>query len=378
MWSLREHLIQAGGREQSWVGKVAGAVLHTISWQEQPLNEHLPCAICPLDSRRTCEPVVQTCCTGEETEAGESGGKWRTHGLGFPDTSVGKESTYNAGDPGSISGLGRFAGEGIGHPLQYSWTYLVTQLVKNLPTMQEKGYLLQYSGLENCMNCIVHGVAKSWIWLSGFHFMDCSTPGFIALHHLLEFAQTHVHCIGDAVQPSHLLSPPSPHALSLSQHHGLFQWVSSLHQVVRVLSALASWVLWLGQWRTVAFQVSAISLKISDICWDWAIDRFFWKWMNQVWSGRVMSFEYHSTAGFRKTWEEDRTCIWRSVSASFSILYLYPSPGPLRSITSFSPVKLNHPSQPISFWLTHPKTYPCSSVYGDPMAYSCLVISTDF
>ena len=108
MWSLREHLIQAGGREQSWVGKVAGAVLHTISWQEQPLNEHLPCAICPLDSRRTCEPVVQTCCTGEETEAGDSGGKWRTHGLGFPDTSVGKESTYNAGDPGSISGLGRF------------------------------------------------------------------------------------------------------------------------------------------------------------------------------------------------------------------------------------------------------------------------------
>ena len=81
---------------------------------------------------------------------------------GFPVRSVGKESTYNAGDPGSIPGLGRSSGEGIGHPLQYSWTYLVTQLVKNPPTMQEKGYLLQYSGLENCMNCIVHGVAKSW------------------------------------------------------------------------------------------------------------------------------------------------------------------------------------------------------------------------
>ena len=55
---------------------------------------------------------------------------------GFPDSSVGKESTCNTGDPGSIPGLGRFPGEG-------------------------KGYPLQYSGLENSMDCIVHGVAKS-------------------------------------------------------------------------------------------------------------------------------------------------------------------------------------------------------------------------
>ena len=51
--------------------------------------------------------------------------------LGFPDSSVGKESTCNAGDPGSISGSGRSAGEGIGYPLQYSWDSLVAQLVKN-------------------------------------------------------------------------------------------------------------------------------------------------------------------------------------------------------------------------------------------------------
>ena len=57
------------------------------------------------------------------------------HLLHFPDSSVGKESTYNAGDPSSIPGLGRSPGEG-------------------------KGYLLQYSGLENSMDCIVHGVAK--------------------------------------------------------------------------------------------------------------------------------------------------------------------------------------------------------------------------
>ena len=64
--------------------------------------------------------------------------------------------------------------------------------------------------------------------------MDCSTPGFPVLHHLLEFDQTHVHWVSDAIQPSHLLSPPSP-ALNLSQHQCPFQWVGSLHQVAKVL-----------------------------------------------------------------------------------------------------------------------------------------------
>ena len=56
---------------------------------------------------------------------------------GFPDGSVGKESACNAGDPSLISGLERSAWEGIGYPLHYSWASLVTQLVKNLPAMQE-------------------------------------------------------------------------------------------------------------------------------------------------------------------------------------------------------------------------------------------------
>ena len=67
--------------------------------------------------------------------------------LSFPGGSNGKESTCNAGDLGSIPGLGRFPGEG-------------------------KGYPLQYSGLENSMYCIVHGVTKSQTWLSDFHFHD--------------------------------------------------------------------------------------------------------------------------------------------------------------------------------------------------------------
>ena len=56
---------------------------------------------------------------------------------GFPDSSGGKEATCNSGDPGSIPGSGRSAGEGIGYPLQDSWASLVAQLVKNLPTIQE-------------------------------------------------------------------------------------------------------------------------------------------------------------------------------------------------------------------------------------------------
>ena len=57
--------------------------------------------------------------------------------MGFPDSSVGKESACSAGNPGSIPGLERFPGEGLGYPLQYSWTSLVAQLVKNLPAVWE-------------------------------------------------------------------------------------------------------------------------------------------------------------------------------------------------------------------------------------------------
>ena len=106
--------------------------------------------------------------------------------LGFPQSSVGKELACNAGDPGSILGLGRSTGEGIGYPPQYSWVSLVAQLVKNLPAMQETwiqslgwedpleeghGNSLQYSGLENSPDrgpgrLQVHGVAQSRTRLS--------------------------------------------------------------------------------------------------------------------------------------------------------------------------------------------------------------------
>ena len=71
--------------------------------------------------------------------------------------------------------------------------------------------------------------------LTLFDPMNCSTPGLPVHHKLPEFTQTHVHWVSDAIQPSHPLSSCSPLDLNLSQHQGLFKWVSFLHQVAKVL-----------------------------------------------------------------------------------------------------------------------------------------------
>ena len=73
----------------------------------------------------------------------------------------------------------------------------------------------------------------SRVWLCGP--MDCSVLGFPVLHYLLELVQTHVHRVGDAIQPFPPLSLPSSPAFNLSQHQGLLQWISSSHQVAKVL-----------------------------------------------------------------------------------------------------------------------------------------------
>ena len=70
--------------------------------------------------------------------------------------------------------------------------------------------------------------------------MDCSKPGLPVHHQLPELAQTHVHRVGDAIRSCHPLSSPFPPAFSLAQHESLFQWVSSSHQVAKVLGISAS------------------------------------------------------------------------------------------------------------------------------------------
>ena len=79
--------------------------------------------------------------------------------------------------------------------------------------------------------CFSVAQAHSTLWDP----MDYSMPRFPVLHYLLEFAQTHVHWVNDTIQPSHPLSSPSPPAYNLSPHQYLFQWVSSSHQVDKVL-----------------------------------------------------------------------------------------------------------------------------------------------
>ena len=76
-------------------------------------------------------------------------------------------------------------------------------------------------------------VAKSCLTFG--EAVDCSTPGLPVLHHLPELAQTHVHWVGDAIQPFHPQSSPSPPAFNLSQYQGLFQWIGSSYQVAKVL-----------------------------------------------------------------------------------------------------------------------------------------------
>ena len=122
------------------------------------------------------------------------------------------------------------------------WVALVfLELLRNLPSG-----LLKFVSPPSCLQhqiicylatqpaCFCCSSATK-LRLSPCDPMDCSTPGFPAHQHLLEFTQTHVHCIGDAIRPSHPLSSPSPPAFSLSQHQGLSQWVSSSHQVAKAL-----------------------------------------------------------------------------------------------------------------------------------------------
>ena len=96
------------------------------------------------------------------------------------------------------------------------------------------------------MRCVFKTYIETWVRQGQFSSvtqscptlcnpMNRSTPGLPVHHQLPEFTQTHIHQAGDAIQPSHPLSPPSPPALNLSQHQGLFQWVSSSRQVASVL-----------------------------------------------------------------------------------------------------------------------------------------------
>ena len=106
-----------------------------------------------------------------------------------------------------------------------------------------KGLYSQSYGFSNCHvwmweldhneGCQFSSVAQSCPTLCGP--MNCSTPGLPVHHQLPEFTQTLIHRVGDAIQPSHPLSSPSPLAPNSSQHQSLFQWVNSSPEVAKVL-----------------------------------------------------------------------------------------------------------------------------------------------
>ena len=82
-------------------------------------------------------------------------------------------------------------------------------------------------------HCVAIVQLLSLVWLC--NPMDCTMPGVPVHHQLLGLAQTHAHWVGDTIQPSHPLSSPSPPTLNLSEHQGLFKWVSSSHQTAKLL-----------------------------------------------------------------------------------------------------------------------------------------------
>ena len=135
------------------------------------------------------------------------------------------------GDLGSSPGLGRSPGEGNGNPLQYSclenpmgrgaWWSTVHGDAESRTRLSDFAFAFNISSSGTYSFVQFSSVAQSCPPLCDP--MDCSAPGLPVHHQLPDFAQTHVHRVGDAIQPSHPLLSPFPPALNLSQHQSLFQ-----------------------------------------------------------------------------------------------------------------------------------------------------------
>ena len=111
-------------------------------------------------------------------------------------------------------------------------------ILKRYKTAENHAFLGQFLRATERLTKVLSSVQFSSVAQSCLTLcdpMNHSTPGLPVHHQLPEFTQTHVHQVGDAIQPSHPLSSPSPPAPSPSQHQSLFQWVNSSHEVAKVL-----------------------------------------------------------------------------------------------------------------------------------------------
>ena len=143
---------------------------------------------------------------------------------------------------------------------EVNWLAKVTQLVSSRARVWTQGSWLQNPGSNHVFLCCIFmgrilSSSEKW-WLMVLQTVEIAKTGFSSVtqscltlcdpmnrsmpvlpvrHQLPEFTQTHIHWVGDAIQPSHPLSSPSPPAFNLSQHQGLFKWVSFSHQVAKLL-----------------------------------------------------------------------------------------------------------------------------------------------
>ena len=167
----------------------------------------------------------------------------------------------------------------IHEPIQYALFYLVSFTHHNYSEIHlcflyasVIYYFLLLSGLQVC---IISSVAQSCLTLC--HPIDCSMPGFPVHHQLLEFTQTHVHWVRDTIQPSHPLLFPSL-IFNLSQHRGLFQRVSSSHQVAKVKTGVSA-------------SASVLPMNIQD----WISFRMDWLDLLAVQGTLKSLFQHHSS-----------------------------------------------------------------------------------
>ena len=125
-----------------------------------------------------------------------------------------------------------------------TWMNLITILSERSQRDQKKKlyavWFPLHNILEKCKLTYTHGKSVQLSSVTQLcptlcDPMNRSKPGLPVHHQLPEFTQTHVHCVGDAIQPSHPLSSHFPPAFNLSQHQGIFKWISSSHQVAKVL-----------------------------------------------------------------------------------------------------------------------------------------------
>ena len=118
--------------------------------------------------------------------------------MGFPDSSVGKESACNAGGPGLIPGLGRSAGEGKGYSLQYSWVSLVAQLVKNPPAMRETWvrFLAWEDLFSSFLLCAIRVVSSAFLLAILIPACVSSSPAFLMMYSAYKLNKQ-----GDNIQP---------------------------------------------------------------------------------------------------------------------------------------------------------------------------------